>query len=101
VSDLKSLSYEVFEPCVDQAFEVLDDADSPVAMTLLAVEKRGQYDPDFADRQAFSLIFRGPAEPVLVQSTRPVRNDGLGTLDIFLVPIGPDKKGMRYEAVFT
>ena len=28
------------------------------------------------------------------------RPDGLGTLDLFLVPIGPDEEGMRYEAVF-
>jgi hypothetical protein len=25
----------------------------------------------------------------------------MGTLDLFLVPIGPDYQGMRYEAVFN
>jgi len=25
----------------------------------------------------------------------------MGDLDLFLVPIGPDGEGMRYEAIFT
>jgi hypothetical protein len=25
----------------------------------------------------------------------------IGTFELFLVPIGPDREGMRYEAIFT
>jgi hypothetical protein len=38
---------------------------------------------------------------VLPQATYPVEHDELGRMEIFLVPIGPDGSGMRYEAVFA
>lgn len=52
-------------------------------------------------RAPFSLVFRGPAKPLLPQRTYPLENEALGRLEIFIVPIGPDEKGMRYEAVFN
>ena len=30
-----------------------------------------------------------------------VEHEDIGSFEIFLVPIGPDEKGMKYEAVFT
>lgn len=48
----------------------------------------------------FSIVFRGPLRPVLPQGIRRLEHDGLGGLELFLVPIGPDEAGMRYEAVF-
>ena len=101
MSDLKKISFEQFEPCLNQPFGITPEDHEPLSLELIVVEKRGQFDPDFADRQAFSLIFRGPLEPALPQQIWPMEHDILGKLDIFLVPIGPDKKGMRYEAVFT
>ena len=52
-------------------------------------------------RSPFSLIFRGPSAPVLAQKTYALENAALGRLEIFLVPIGPDASGMRYEAIFN
>src|SRR3954451_3035661 len=52
-------------------------------------------------REPFSLVFRGPMSPVLAQRTLTLENEHLGKAEIFLVPIGPDKQGMRYEAVFN
>ncbi len=51
-------------------------------------------------RNPFSLVFRGPAEPVLPQRTYRFEHETLGALDLFIVPIGPDESGMQYEAVF-
>ena len=101
MSDLKTLSFEQLEPCLNQPFAITPEGHEPLILELIAVEKRGHFDPDFADRQAFSLIFRGPLEPVLEQQIWPMQHAAMGSLEIFLVPIGPDKKGMRYEAVFT
>lgn len=57
---------------------------------------------DVSNRRApFSLVFRGPKEPILNQSTYRLDNKAMGFLRIFLVPIGPDAEGMRYEAVFN
>jgi hypothetical protein len=50
---------------------------------------------------SFSVVFEGPAEPVLSQATYTFRADDVSLL-IFVVPIGPrDTGAMGYEAVFT
>jgi Domain of unknown function (DUF6916) len=52
-------------------------------------------------RLPFSLLYRGPLTPVLPQRTYPVEHPGMGTLELFLVPVGPEDGAMCYEAVFT
>lgn len=52
-------------------------------------------------REPFSLLFRGPKSPVLAQRIYPLEHETLGRLEIFLVPVGPDGEGMRYEAIFN
>jgi hypothetical protein len=49
----------------------------------------------------FSVVFRGLMAPVLPQGTYHFTHAELGELDLFLVPIGPDSEGMRYEAAFA
>ena len=53
--------------------------------------------------QPFSLIFRGPRDRLLPQRIYPVEHPTLGTLEIFLVPLGPaaDSTGLHYQAVFN
>jgi hypothetical protein len=52
-------------------------------------------------RPPFSLLFRAPREAVLPQRTYELRHPEMGAFGIFLVPIGPDETGPRYEAVFN
>jgi hypothetical protein len=49
---------------------------------------------------AFRLEFRGPFEPILPQATHALRGEGGDARDIFIVPIGREPEGTRYEAVF-
>lgn len=63
---------------------------SPIALP----ERAGQ-------RKQFSLLFKGPAEPILAQGIYGLENDELGRLDLFLVPVAADEEGVDYEAVFT
>lgn len=51
-------------------------------------------------RAPFSLVFRDGQQGVMPQSIYRLEHDVLGMFEIFLVPIGPDEQGMRYEAVF-
>lgn len=53
-----------------------------------------------AGRAPFSLVFRGPRGAALAQQIHPLAHAELGVLEVFLVPIGPDAEGPRYEAVF-
>ena len=52
-------------------------------------------------RDPFSLLFRGPAEPLLPQSIQRLEHAELGVLEIFIVPLAPDAGGARYEAIFS
>jgi hypothetical protein len=51
-------------------------------------------------RTPFNLLFRGPADPVLGQRIYHVQVARIGALDLFLVPVGRDDDGTRYEAIF-
>lgn len=48
---------------------------------------------------AFRLEFRGPGQPLLGQGTYDF-DLGSERREIFIVPIGLDQSGARYEAVF-
>lgn len=53
------------------------------------------------DYENFSLIFRGPVNGPLKQSTLDVEHPELGMLVISLIPVAQDESGMQYEAVFN
>lgn len=58
--------------------------------------------PENAIKASFSLIFRTQQkDEYFVQGTYFIENPELGSIPIFLVPIGPDKSGMRYQAIFN
>jgi hypothetical protein len=86
VDDFRSLQGERFRIAPDgaEAFDV-----ELVEVTEIAREPGG--------RAPFSLIFQGGPNPPLEQGTYRVEHEGLGELEIFLVPIAVD----RYEAIFT
>ena len=66
-------------------------------LVLAEVEELGQSQ----HRRAFSLRFLGPSKPILPQATYRLDHPAMGSLEMFLVPLGPKDGGMRYEAVFT
>jgi hypothetical protein len=52
-------------------------------------------------RDAFSLVFRSPQPSHVPQAIYALEHEGLGVLELFLVPIGPRDGGMCYEAIFN
>lgn len=52
-------------------------------------------------RQPFSLLFNAPATPLLPQRIYRLAHARLPALDIFLVPVGADASGARYQAIFS
>lgn len=99
--DLRNVTYETFEPCLDQPFRIWRGDIEPLTVTLAEVTRLGVFDPKRTDRQSFALLFLGPMEPILSQTTYVLDHEGLGALEMFLVPLGPNHRGMRYEAIFT
>lgn len=52
-------------------------------------------------QEQFSLFFIGKPENFLPQSIYKLKHDILGSFDLFLVPIGKDRHGFIYEAIFN
>jgi hypothetical protein len=50
---------------------------------------------------AFSVLFRGPMEPIVEQAIHHIEIESAGAAALFIVPLGPDGEGMLYEAVFN
>ena len=93
---LEKLTAKDFQDWIGQKFRV-DVQSESIELELLESNELGQG----TDRKAFSVVFRGPADKMLVQASYPTSGGGLEKELLFLVPVGPDKQGMLYEAVFT
>jgi len=97
---LESLAVGDFSGRIGEGFRV-PLVDGSIVLTLAEVTDLARKDHAGPRRAPFSLVFRGPLSPVLPQRIWPLEHAALGRLEIFLVPIGPDPEGMRYEAVFN
>src|SRR5262249_14892857 len=51
--------------------------------------------------EQFSVTFRGPLTPVCPQQIYKLEHERLGTMELFLVPLGPEKEGMLYQSCFN
>lgn len=90
-----------FEPLVGTVFDADVGGQARVPLRLAEVQRL----PEQAGaprRQPFALIFTGPVDPPLPQRTYAVEHPVAGSLELFVVPVGPDAAGApRYEAVFN
>jgi hypothetical protein len=99
------LRYEMFAERLGQDFRIEIDPTTTIVTVLIAARSFGGDTNVDADStragSGFSLVFRGPVEPLLPQRTYRVVHDELAEMDIFIVPIGRDEAGARYEAIFS
>ncbi len=66
-----------------------------------ALERVRSLEQGSGNREPFALDFRGPRDPVLAQRIYRLTHAEMDDLDIFIVPLGVDAEGARYEAIFT
>ncbi len=101
---LEQFTLATFAERVGEKFQV-DDGSQVIEMQLVAATaatlRSGERATTPSGRDPFSIVFRGPLEPVLPQRTYRFEHDTHGVFDLFIVPIGPDESGMQYEAVFS
>ena len=88
-----------------EPFEVTPQQGEPFEAVLSSCEEtaygsRGDW-ASTTQRVPFSLVFRGPPDAVVGQQTCGFGHPQLGQFDLFIVPLGPDAEGMRYEAVIS
>jgi hypothetical protein len=102
---LDRLTHESFAPHVGTEFHLQLGTAGTLPLTLVEAQAVGSVPGPRPDgtprRQPFSLVFRGPRQPVLPQRIYRLEHAAMGPLELFIVPIGPDEAGLRYEAVFT
>jgi hypothetical protein len=96
-NDLASLSIEDFTVHLDATFE-MQASGVVVSLKLVKVDPLGK---SGRAGGAFSLIFVAPKGTSLPQAIYPLKHPVLGTLEIFIVPVGPAVGGNGYEAIFT
>jgi hypothetical protein len=99
---LDTLTAEMFAGRIGERFRLRANADATMDVELINATVLGSASAaDPARRKPFSLLFRGPLTPVWQQRIYRVEHDGMGSFDLFLVPVGPKNGGMEYEAIFT
>ena len=97
---LDKLTLQDFEACLNERFEIV--VDNGEGLTLELVEASALEDGYGSPRLApFSLVFRGPRGVSLPQQIYTLRHEQMESMDIFLVPIRPDERGMRLQAIFN
>jgi hypothetical protein len=92
-----------FAQCVGQQFQIGCGGQS-VGAELAMVTGLGFKSPEDrgrGKRESFGLLFHAPKQWRYPQRTYRLSHPTLGDLDVFLVPLGPDEKGMRLEAIFN
>jgi hypothetical protein len=91
---LETLSAADFAALRGDRFRIVPRDGAPFEAELVEV---GEIAREPGGRAPFSLVFEGGPTPPLAQRIHRVEHAQLGALEIFLVPIAPQ----RYEAVFT
>jgi len=93
----EQLNSKIFSQHLKSNFRLSVPGGASLSLELLEVEEKN-YSPNL---EQFSLVFRGPLTPQLVQGQYALEHEKLGKMELFLVPIGPDGVGMGYQAVFN
>ena len=96
---LQDLTPASFEAHLGTTFRIHYGGETPLEVVLFEVVPHERHSGP--REQPFTARFRGPRQPILTQQIYKIEHSPMGTMDIFIVPIGPDAQGMRYEAVFN
>jgi hypothetical protein len=88
------LSLQHFASHLRCRFRVAQSADCELELAEIT-------DNSNAQLEQFSLVFIGAAFPWLQQGLYTLVDPEMREHQLFLVPIGPDAAGMRYEAAFS
>ncbi len=92
-----NLTKSAFAKCLGTTFVLARGAET-VALELVEVESLSLGARNDA---SFSLVFRAAGGQYLPQATYRLSNEGMGTIDMFIVPIRRDAGGIYYEAIYN
>jgi len=90
------LNFETFAARLNTFFRVKSPPDLTLEVRLIEAD-----DKSVPGQEMFSLVFQGPDQSFLPQGNYPIEHDSIGAFDLFIVPVGHDEGGYRYEAIFN
>lgn len=97
---IEQLTIDDYKPLLGQTFTVVLESGEVYALVLEKALDLGEA-PLPEGRRPFSLEFRNPRKDAyLPQRIHRLEHATLGALELFIVPLGPDQNGMRYEVIF-
>ena len=100
---LDQLTLDDFTHYVNQFFRIRLADHEPIDLELINVTPLPLATrPPATVRQPFSILLLGPSShQYLRQGTYRLEHAEFGTLELFIVPLGPQAGRMQYEAIFT
>ena len=104
-SSLDNLSYASCLEALNTKFQIqLRDA-AAIELTLVEVNQHNSGDETAGSAkpatESLSLVLLGPAQPVLPQRIYGLSHEQFGELALFMVPIGRETNGIKYEVVIN
>jgi hypothetical protein len=97
---LDTITIDTFAPRLGEIFRILVEDRRGIVVKLTGVTRHGAGAPEGGMRVPFTLAFHTLPDDVIPQGTYRVEHDEMPPMDLFVVPMEPDERGMRYEAVF-
>ena len=94
----EKLRYEYFAPHFETIFEIEYQPETRLAVRLSDATMFPQVT---ATGHAFRLLFQSELREYLPQGNYRFFHESLGELILFMVPLGPNEHGMRYEVIFN
>ena len=93
-------TFEGFAGHLQGTFDVAV-GEGTVAMTLVQATKGKPREWEGLRKEPFSLIFKCANPVILPQKIYPFERPGFGKMDIFIVPVGRERDGVVYQAIFN
>lgn len=98
--NLEELKEEVFAQHLNTKFYVqLEDRRVELELVKVVGDKSSMNKIEGVER--FAVYFTGPGDSYLPQSIYHLEHEALGTMLIFIVPVGAKQDRYQYEAIFN
>lgn len=95
----QEVSHELFAGHLNEPFEVHCEG-GPLALELTEVDVREAPGVEGL-RQPFVLIFAGPRDKILAEGMYRFENGGVGSVDLYVMPIVSAGERQAYQVVFN
>ncbi len=94
---IKELTKASFDPHKKSKFKVYPEGKDVVELELVDVTEKIK-----KHTASFSLMLKGPKEPVIEQGTHKFKHAKMGEVNLFVVPIITEEENeMRYQVIFS